>query len=455
MRDHHPLVESGMSAMKRIQLENFGPIKTADITFGDLTVLVGPQASGKSLFSQLVKAINDAGAIRTDLKNYGFEWLHGADPVEDYCLIYFGGGLEQITQRATIRRNGATFDFDKIVKPGGRTRQTESTFLIPAQRVLVLQDGWPKPFMAYSAGDPYCMRRFSDTLRLLMEQGMGQTMPFSPVRIGSELRTLVDDAIYIGAKLRLLKGGARKRIVLAPGGGDSTLPYNAWSAGQREFTPLLLGLYWLMPPAKVSRRKGVDTVIIEEPEMGLHPQAILCFGMLVLELLQREYRVIVSTHSPVILDLVWAIGQLRGCSQAKAVSALKDIFGLKRVSGQMKEVFQASLDKRYQTYFFERQGDGVVVRDISSLDPGAEDTAISGWGGLSGFSGRIAEIVGSAVAKGRCLKERDIIADIRFWAKVQDHLPMIPGQEDMSLTRDEIRPIADEVDALEGFFQNL
>ena len=34
-------------ALKRISLENIGPIQTADVEFGDLTVVVGPQATSK------------------------------------------------------------------------------------------------------------------------------------------------------------------------------------------------------------------------------------------------------------------------------------------------------------------------------------------------------------------------------------------------------------------------
>jgi hypothetical protein len=98
--------------MNRLEVEAFGPIKRADIGFGDLTVLVGPQASGKGLFVQLLKAVEDAGAIRSDLKNYGFDWLHGDDPVADYCSLYFGGGMQQLVQeQTTIHRNGRPIDF--------------------------------------------------------------------------------------------------------------------------------------------------------------------------------------------------------------------------------------------------------------------------------------------------------------------------------------------------------
>ena len=40
--------------MDKLKVENFGPIAKADVTFGDLTFLVGAQASGKSLFLELL-----------------------------------------------------------------------------------------------------------------------------------------------------------------------------------------------------------------------------------------------------------------------------------------------------------------------------------------------------------------------------------------------------------------
>ena len=39
--------------------------------------------------------------------------------------------------------------------------------------------------------------------------------------------------------------------------GESRLPFMTWTAGQREFTPLLLGLYHLLPSRKVVYPAGV------------------------------------------------------------------------------------------------------------------------------------------------------------------------------------------------------
>src|SRR6266436_3611581 len=84
-----------------------------------------------------------------------------------------------------------------------------------------------------------------------------------------------------------------------------------WSAGQREFVPLLLGFYWLVPPTKVSTRDKIKWVVLEELEMGLHPRAIAVVLLLVFELVARGYRVCLSTHSPQVLDAVWALKHFR------------------------------------------------------------------------------------------------------------------------------------------------
>jgi hypothetical protein len=218
-----------------------------------------------------------------------------------------------------------------------------------------------------------------------------------------ELRQLIDRSIYVGGKVKLDTQEMRKRLVLQPGEGKAVLPYNAWSAGQREFTPLLLGLYWLIPGSAIAKQPDIETVIIEEPEMGLHPQAILSFCMLVLVLLHRGYKVIISTHSPVVLDVVWALRELRACKKEDtALRCLKNIFQLHGGifhGSWMQKVLHHALGIECNTYFFARRPRAmdVVIQDISSLDPGDENEGISGWGGLSGFSGRVADLVGGAL----------------------------------------------------------
>lgn len=83
--------------MKRLTLTSLGQIQEADISFGDLTVFVGEQASGKSILLQLMKLILDAGNITQTLKKHGFDWQKKP---ENFLSVYFGDGMEQIWKNA-------------------------------------------------------------------------------------------------------------------------------------------------------------------------------------------------------------------------------------------------------------------------------------------------------------------------------------------------------------------
>ncbi len=60
--------------MKKLTLRNIGQIKEANLAFGDLTVLVGPQASGKSISLQWVKLLQDSGQVQQQLHTYGLDY---------------------------------------------------------------------------------------------------------------------------------------------------------------------------------------------------------------------------------------------------------------------------------------------------------------------------------------------------------------------------------------------
>jgi hypothetical protein len=142
-------------------------------------------------------------------------------------------------------------------------------FYIPAQRVLTWRDGWPRPFADYSQGDPFAVRDFSERMRLLMELEFvkGDLLFPKPNRLKAIYRDLMKANLFGGFELKVDRSRAQKRMVLHQEQGDD-LPFMVWSAGQREFMPLLLGLYWLMPPARLTKRDGCEWVIIEELKWG-------------------------------------------------------------------------------------------------------------------------------------------------------------------------------------------
>lgn len=375
-----------------LHVSQVGPIQDANVEFGDLTVLVGPQASGKSIFLQLFKLLADAGAVLAQLKRYGLDWKKDA---AEFLDIYLGEGMRGLWTpgRSRIRFRGDEINLGQLVGSQKKNKE-ESVFFIPAQRVLVLGRGWPRPFTDYSPGDPFAVREFSEKVRWLMESDIGARESLFPPtgRLKRQERDALDAAIFLGFALRVDKHGVQKRLVLAGPKGGESLPFMVWSAGQREFVPLLLGLYWLLPPTKTPRRAKIEWVVIEEVEMGLHPKAISTAILLILDLLSRGYRVCLSTHSPHVLDVVWAINVLR--EERASPERLIDLFEVEPRPDLTKMAAEV-LKKSTRVYYFDPSSG--VARDISSLDPGSDDAGEAGWGGLTEFTGRVADVVASVV----------------------------------------------------------
>ncbi len=376
-----------------LKIQNVGPIKKANIRFGDLTVFVGPQATGKSITLQFLKLLIDTGYVQSELRQYGIDW---DGRIGDFFDVYFGEGMRALWREGTSR---ITWE-GKVVKMRallGRQepRKGESLFYIPAQRVLTLPDGWPRRFKDFSASDPYVVRQFSERLRRLMEgtefAGTGQVFPPKYSR-RHVYRDLLNETIFQDFTLRIDKHLSQKRLVLSQRGGNGGLPFMVWSAGQREFIPLLLAFYGLMGPLDMRWHKWV---VIEEPEMGLHTRAISTVLLMTLGLLERGYRVCISTHSPYVLDIVWALNVLR--RHQAPCDLVRELFDAPK-ERQINEIAKSALTKEAKVYYFNRESG--EVKDISNLDPGATDTVEAGWGGLSEFSGRVADVVAKAVARG-------------------------------------------------------
>ncbi len=379
--------------MTTLNIQNFGQIKQASLTFGDLTVLVGPQATGKSIALQLLKLMVDAGQVQAELGRYGLDW---SGSLPEFLDVYFGEGMRSIWRpgASSVEWEGGKVDLPKLVARKRKNKE-ESLFFIPAQRVLALRDGWPRPFTDYTPGDPFAVREFSEQLRILVEQEFGGSGDLFPQerRLKREFRELLQRHVFSNFHLKVDKFRSQKRLVLGIGPDAESLPYMVWSAGQREFVPLLLGFYWLMPSTKVSMRGDIKWVVLEELEMGLHPRAISVVLLLVFELVVRGYRVCLSTHSPQVLDAVWALKHLRE-NHADA-EALLNIFEASN-SPPMQKLANTIMGKTVKVHYFNRETG--TTSDISELDPSAEGEAEAGWGGLSEFSGRANEAVARAVA---------------------------------------------------------
>lgn len=382
-----------MPPRRELEIRNFAQIAEARVGIGDLSVLVGPQATGKSLALQWLKLAIDGNRVLGTLAENGFDW--GDDPAK-LAGLFFGEGMERAwSPKTQVEFGSARVDLEELAH-GRRRNEPHQLFYVPAHRALTIGGGWPAAFRSPPPDTPFVVRAYGERVAEILAASRtadGATLFPLDRRMKAELRQAIDDSVLHGARIELQTRGVRRELQIVHRGAK--LSYMAWTAGQREFIPLLLGLYDALPAGKNTRREPLEWVVIEEPEMGLHPKGIMAVLLLVFELLSRGYKVVLSTHAPLILHILWAIGLLKG--RRGAPERVLEIFDLPSNVGTRK-LAEAALGARTAvTYLDFDRRDRVRSKDISGLDPAAVDDSESGWGGLTAFSSRIAERLSAAI----------------------------------------------------------
>ncbi len=339
----------------KFRLNNFGPIKSAEVEFGDLTFVVGPQASGKSFLLQAWKLYNDVSYIKKAFKF--FSQNYGSD--QDLVKLYYGmfrgdlGGVSFLENSA----------------------MSENVYYIPAQRALCIYDGRPKTFAEYATETPFVVKQFSDRLNVLFQNGDSMLSNISyPSSIYHNGRIYIDKSSLGKSELRMKIDGV-------------DIPNSSWSAGQREYTPLNMALYDL----QTSTQKP-EYVVIEEPEMGLHTKAVVDLLHEVANLMQMGFKVIISTHSQVIMDFAWGLYNLRTSSESDFVNYMCQTINCN------DEAVALSLHNKLpnvRTYYINNG----ISKEITSLDPSCEDTDVSECGGLGSFNYNICNSVADNMSK--------------------------------------------------------
>lgn len=376
--------------MKQIKLSGFGPIHSADIRLGDLTILIGPQASGKTLFLQMLKLLVDKDYIVQTLTRYNYVTDKQPDQILNY---YLGENLSTMwTKDTEVLADGNRFEKGFLMNIGD-AEAPERLFYVPAQRILSISDGRPKNFMEYDISSPFVLRNFSETLRLFFQNGMGEEHRLFPLnnRLKKGMKDSFDTSIFHGGEVVIDERSGQKKMQMKV--GETSLPFMTWSAGQKEFMPLLMAVYCLSgPPIKTINREQYEYVVIEEPEMGLHPKAIQAVILQVLEFITAGYKVILSTHSPVLLEFAWTLSMLETSPKGAREKALCDLFGV-TYSSSVSKMLKGVVEKSVKTYFFSHTVEGAKAVDISSLDASSEQVDEAEWGGLSQFASRASEVV--------------------------------------------------------------
>lgn len=249
--------------------------------------------------------------------------------------------------------------------------------------------------MEYDASTPFVLRQFSEVLRLFFQYGLNGNNLVFPLknRLKGAMKKSLQDSIFHNGKVVVDEASGQKKMRLDVGGMN--IPFMAWSAGQKEFMPLLMAFYCLSGPLQnVVDRNQYKYVVLEEPEMGLHPRAILSILLQTLELIQNGYKVILSTHSSVLLEFAWAFNKIKDShlskeEKEKLLIQLFDVEQFESIPKMIENVF----DKSIRTYYFSNKNTEVTSLDISDLDVSSANSDMAEWGGLSQFAGKVSEIV--------------------------------------------------------------
>jgi energy-coupling factor transporter ATP-binding protein EcfA2 len=393
-------------------IDNLGPIKEADLDLGDLTVVIGPQATGKTILLQTFKLIMDTEHTIKTIKEgaLGF-WKD----IKDFQEIYYGRGVRGLITAKTkfsIDNKKEMKLRDKIenINPEKIKEVHRNVYYVPAQRSLVMENGWPGNLTSFTPNYPFVVKEFSEGIRLYLEYDLKAApgMKIFPIDglLREQTRNIIKNDIYREGEIKVNNIGTEQKIIIDTEKYNGKIPVTAWSTGQREFLPLLLFSYYILSPRGPGANLEGKFIIIEEPEMGLHPNAIYSFMFLAMDFLSRGAKVIISTHSVYILDILWTIKEMQKKIESDknskdfVVKKFLELFGVKS-HDNTKTVAKNSLSKNFQAYFMKPiidKNDKITLSTtvkISDLNPGSEIPEISGWGGLTEKSSHAADIVAS------------------------------------------------------------
>lgn len=336
---------------RTLTVSRFSCIDHAEIIFRDLTILTGPQGSGKSVlckllyfcqrpFQQMYVAADDSLSViqfRDRIAADFIEWFPpSAWGSSKFLITYVCGHFELKIKRSSGR--GGVKDFVAIeLAPEfeqhyleyaaavrkerqsltGRRSPIYPGYFYGLQRNSQRQLGARYEY-AYPASQSYIPagRAFFTTVGKAVA-AFEQSRMFDPITaaFGKLYISLRESFSYynlytpsIQKKLERVFGGSLQIVkddMFVHTDDGRRIPLNALSSGQQELLPLWLALNQFAGPLQWSEPpEGANLLYIEEPEAHLFPDAQAVILEVLAEIVKRKEsrsQIIVTTHSPYIL----------------------------------------------------------------------------------------------------------------------------------------------------------
>lgn len=369
----------GQAKMKKLHVKNFSCVAHAELDLQALTILIGPQASGKSVLSKLtyffisvlkeqsryILKTNSLDSYKSFIKQRFNEWFpFSAWGNKKFVISYRIGNSEikisrtayrgivsdnirvslstdiqeqygsllkkttSLTKKASEKKRDSDFEFDwrmyelcekSIQKLLGRDYVSQQLY-IPAGRSFFTSIG--KAFSIFELGgglDPMAVRfgRFYASIRERHYYRMERSSPRQ-----QKIIEVISD--IFGGEIKI---DGDKEYVLTKDSRE--IPFSALSSGQQELLPLMVLLPFLM---RRGRGRGEKQLIyIEEPEAHLFPSAqsklVEAFSSLI-NTSNQALDMLITTHSPYVLSKINNLikaGQLEKSLPERAMPSLEQI----------------------------------------------------------------------------------------------------------------------------------
>lgn len=321
---------------ERLLIENFGPIHTADLAIRDLTVFVGPQATGKSLAAQLLYFMRGMEELRAESSITDDESedekgsIPESQPELDALNFWLGGQLRKYVSaskragtiikwwakgKVSDRGNQLSLTITKAQPPtsprptissdyiGDIPETKERQVYIPAGRTLYsfvspatalpminkATVSWPGFVTIFYSKLDKIIQEFSST------EG---SVPQSKARVTGN--DFIDRALATALRCSITYQNNQVRLIIKLGNEQKPTswridPLRA-ASGQMEAWPFVAVVQDVLNNPNVTRR-----IFFEEPEAHLHPTAQRGLLDVVAALTNRKQRFVLTTHSPYVI----------------------------------------------------------------------------------------------------------------------------------------------------------
>ncbi|WP_395685025.1 AAA family ATPase [Caenimonas koreensis] len=341
--------------MIRLHVENFSCIESADFELGAINILIGPQASGKSVLSKLLFFFIDIftsqytsvtddksfDAFTEEVRSRFAEWFPvSAWGSKKFKIEFVAGDYKVRITRVTYvdalndtlrlwtsplvkAHYQETLSLSRAVKArterksAASYRSFEATWRIRTEAQKRLRSAMSEDFIDNQTFVPAGRSFFTSLGRAFVAFDQGRILDPLTIRFGrmyssmqDEIRFMLDRKAPSGFEIELAEilGGEiewerDKSFVVCPDG--RRIPFSALSSGQQELLPLVVAIGLVTALSSGSRNDPESHLLyIEEPEAHLFPsaQSILVAGLagFTKESVPAR-RLLLTTHSPYVL----------------------------------------------------------------------------------------------------------------------------------------------------------